>query len=135
LLQAIARVNRVFDEEGAPEKPFGFIVDYTGILKNLGEALASYDALQGFSDEDIARSLVSIRDESNKVPGAHAALLDIFKSVSNSFDAEAYARLLADEEVRSEFYRRLSEFSRTLTVALASPSFVEDTKPALSPRL
>ena len=54
LLQAIARVNRVSEEQGVPDKPFGFIVDYTGALKNLGAALASYDALEGFSDEDIA---------------------------------------------------------------------------------
>lgn len=134
LLQAIARVNRVYDEEGAPEKPFGFIIDYTGVLKNLGDALASYDALQGFSAEDIAQSIVAIRDEANKVPGAHAALLDIFRSVSNTYDAEAYARLLADEETREEFYRRLSEFSRTFTVALASPAFVENTKPELLKR-
>lgn len=134
LLQAIARVNRVFDEEGAPDKPFGFIIDYTGVLKNLGDALASYDALQGFSAEDIAQSIVAIRDEANKVPGAHAALLDIFRSVSNTYDAEAYARLLADEETREEFYRRLSEFSRTFTVALASPAFVENTKPELLKR-
>lgn len=134
LLQAIARVNRVFDEEGAPEKPFGFIIDYTGVLKNLGEALASYDALQGFSAEDIAQSIVAIRDEASKVPGAHAALLDIFRSVSNTYDAEAYARLLADEDVREEFYRRLSEFSRTFTVALASPEFVENTRPELLKR-
>lgn len=134
LLQAIARVNRVYDEEGAPEKPFGFIIDYTGVLKNLGDALASYDALQGFSTEDIAQSIVAIRDEANKVPGAHAALLDIFRSVSNTYDAEAYARLLADEDVREEFYRRLSEFSRTFTVALASPEFVENTRPELLKR-
>ncbi len=134
LLQAIARVNRVYDEEGASEKPFGFIIDYTGVLKNLGDALASYDALQGFSAEDIAQSIVAIRDEANKVPGAHAALLDIFRSVSNTYDAEAYARLLADEETREEFYRRLSEFSRTFTVALASPAFVENTKPELLKR-
>ncbi|MBX8826277.1 HsdR family type I site-specific deoxyribonuclease [Ochrobactrum sp. SFR4] len=134
LLQAIARVNRVYDEEGAPEKLFGFIIDYTGVLKNLGDALASYDALQGFSAEDIAQSIVAIRDEANKVPGAYAALLDIFRSVSNTYDAEAYARLLADEETREEFYRRLSEFSRTFTVALASPAFVENTKPELLKR-
>jgi len=131
LLQAIARVNRVFDEDGAPEKPFGFIIDYTGVLKNLGAALASYDALQGFSEEDIAQTVVAVREEAAKVPGAHAALLDVFKAVSNTFDAEAYARLLADEEVRDEFYRRLSEFSRALTVAHSSPSFVEQTKPEL----
>ena len=131
LLQAIARVNRVFDEEGAPEKPFGFIIDYNGILKDLVEALASYDALQGFNEEDISRSVVAIQQEADKVPAAHAALLDIFKAVSNTFDAEAYARLLSDEEVRADFYRRLSEFSRAFTVALASLSFVEGTKPDL----
>lgn len=134
LLQAIARVNRVFDEEGAPDKPFGFIIDYNGILKELADALASYDALQGFNDEDIARSITAIRDEAAKVPAAHAALLDIFKGISNSFDAEAYARLLSDERERAEFYRRLSDFSRTFTVALASPSFVESTKSELLKR-
>jgi type I restriction enzyme R subunit len=131
LLQAIARVNRVFDEEGALEKPFGYIIDYTGVLKNLGAALASYDALQGFNADDIAESIMSVRGEANKVPGAHAALLDVFKSVSNTFDAEAYARLLADQAVRQDFYDRLSAFGRTFAVALASPSFLESTKPEL----
>jgi type I restriction enzyme, R subunit len=131
LLQAIARVNRVFDEEGGPEKPFGFIIDYNGILRNLGEALANYDALQGFNEQDIAQTVVAIRDEAERVPGAHAALLDIFKGVGNAFDAEAYERLLADEAVRDDFYRRLSEFQRALKVALASPSFVEGSRPEL----
>jgi type I restriction enzyme R subunit len=58
----------------------------------------------------------------------------VFKSISNTFDAEAYARLLADEEIRAEFYRRLSEFSGAFAVALASPSFVEGTKPELLKR-
>ncbi|WP_374653527.1 type I restriction endonuclease subunit R [Dongia sp.] len=131
LLQAIARVNRVFDEEGAPDKPFGFIIDYTGVLKDLGAALASYDALQGFNQEDIASSISAIRDEAGKVPGAHAALLDVFKSVSNSFDAEAYARLLANDEIRIAFYSRLSTFSRAFSVALSSPAFVEEARPEL----
>ena len=75
---------------------------------------------------------MSIRVEANKVPDAHAALLDIFKSISNTFDAEAYARLLADEDIRDDFYRRLSDFSRAFTVALASPSFVEETKAGIA---
>ncbi|CAD5272947.1 Type I restriction enzyme R Protein [Bosea sp. 62] len=129
LLQAIARVNRVFDEDGAPEKPFGFIVDYTGVFKDLGEALSAYDELEGFSEVDIAQTIVAIREEAGKVPDAHAALLDVFKSISNTYDAEAYAKLLADEVIREEFYRRLTEFGRSLSVALASPSFIEATKP------
>jgi hypothetical protein len=32
-------VNRIFNEDGAPPKPFGYIVDYRGVLRNLGEAL------------------------------------------------------------------------------------------------
>src|SRR5436190_11842861 len=58
--------NRVFDEEDAPEKHFGFIIDYTGVLKDLGDAFASYDALQGFTEEDIAQIIVAIRHEANK---------------------------------------------------------------------
>ena len=131
LLQAIARVNRVFDEENSLEKPFGYIIDYMGVLKDLGQALASYDALQGFSEEDIAQTVLSIRVEANRLPDAHASLLDIFKSISNTFDAEGYARLLADEELRAEFYRRLTDFSQSFTVALASPSFVESMKSEL----
>ena len=68
LLQAIARVNRIFDEDGATDKPFGYIIDYTGVLKDLGEALASYDALQGFTEEDIAQTVVSIRVEASQGP-------------------------------------------------------------------
>ena len=131
LLQAIARVNRVFDEDVSQEKPFGYIIDYTGVLKDLGEALATYDALQGFSEEDIAQTIVSIRMEAGRVPDTHAALIDVFKSVSNTYDAEAYARLLADEKVRNDFYVRLAEFQKAFSVALASPSFMENTKPEL----
>ena len=49
LLQAIARVNRVFDDDGAPEKPFGYIIDYCGVLQDLGEALTASDALKDFN--------------------------------------------------------------------------------------
>src|SRR4029077_2993003 len=48
LLQAIARVNRLF--EG---KDFGYIVDYRGVLGELNEALETYNALEGFDSEDV----------------------------------------------------------------------------------
>ena len=129
LLQAIARVNRVFDEEGAPDKPFGFIIDYCGVLKHLGEALTANDALANFDEGDLNKTISSIADEARRLPEKHAALLDLFAGVSNAFDEEAYARTLADEALREEFYRALSAFSRTLTVAVASRTFVEETPP------
>lgn len=39
LLQAIARVNRLFEEDGE-EKQFGFILDYEGLLGDLPDVLA-----------------------------------------------------------------------------------------------
>jgi type I restriction enzyme, R subunit len=129
LLQAIARVNRVFDEEDAPPKPFGYVIDYCGVLKDLSEALSTYDALQGFDEGDLAQALTSISSEAEKLPDDHAALLDLFVSVSNVYDEEAYARALAELDLRKEFYDRLSAFSRALTVAVASRQFVESTAP------
>jgi type I restriction enzyme R subunit len=91
LLQAIARVNRVFDEEAAPDKPFGFIIDYCGVLKHLGEALTANDALANFDEGDLNKTISSIADEARRLPEKHAALLDLFAGVSNTFDEEAYA--------------------------------------------
>ena len=36
LLQAIARVNRLYEEDGE-EKQFGFILDYEGLLGRIGQ--------------------------------------------------------------------------------------------------
>ncbi|MBK8028805.1 MAG: type I restriction endonuclease subunit R [Chloroflexi bacterium] len=51
LLQAIARVNRLY--EG---KEFGYIVDYRGVLGELNEAMQTYNALEGFDLEDVQGS-------------------------------------------------------------------------------
>lgn len=125
LLQAIARVNRVFDADDAPPKPFGYIVDYCGVLGELNEALESYDALTGFDDADINSALFAIRTEAEKLPGLHSDLLDLFAGVANRYDQEAYAQALADEAMRDLFHRKLSAFASTLNVALSSRQFVE----------
>ena len=49
LLQAIARVNRLYeDESGGKAKDFGYVIDYVGVLGELDEALTTYSALEGF---------------------------------------------------------------------------------------
>ena len=40
LLQAIARVNRPYEDEDGLEKPAGFVLDFVGIFENLEKALA-----------------------------------------------------------------------------------------------
>jgi len=122
LLQAIARVNRLYDG-----KEFGFIVDYVSVLGELDNALTMYSAFEGFDESDLVGTLTSINSEIEKLPGRYSDLWDLFKTVKHSYDEEAYEVLLADEELREEFYSRLSEFGKTLSIALSSEKFLFET--------
>lgn len=119
LLQAIARVNRLY--EG---KEFGYIVDYASVLGELDEALTMYEAFEGFDEDDLAGTLTSINEEVFKLPQRYSDLWDLFKEVKNSKDEEAYEVLLADDELREEFYECLSAFSKSLGIALSSEQFI-----------
>lgn len=120
LLQAIARVNRL--HEG---KDFGYILDYQGVLANLDGALALYDKLPGFDEEDIEGTLTDVSETIKSLPQKHSDLWEIFETIANKYDREAYERLLADEAVRHRFYHRLSDYLRTLKLALSSVEFQE----------
>jgi type I restriction enzyme R subunit len=121
LLQAIARVNRLF--EG---KEHGLIVDYQGLLGSLDKALAAYDALAGYDEEDIADIVHSVKEEVNALPQRHADLLDVFRGVPPPADLEACRRHLADDDRRRDFYVKLAAFGRTLHTALSVAEFVND---------
>jgi len=55
LLQAIARVNRPYEEEGKFKKPCGFVVDFVGVLGKLKKALA-FDS----KEVDVSKLIESI---------------------------------------------------------------------------
>jgi len=125
LLQAIARVNRLFDG-----KDFGYIIDYRGVLQNLDEAFDLYGQLAEFDREgldDLAQALTDVSAEARKLPQRHSDLWDVFKAVRNTQDEEEYEQLLADEPLRDRFYERISSFSRTLGTALSSTGFLSET--------
>ena len=128
LLQAIARVNRLYeDESGSKAKDFGYIIDYVGVLGELDQALTTYSALEGFEAADLEGALTSIHEETRALPQRHAELWDLFKTVKNRKDEEAFEQLLADEKLRAEFYGRMSAYAKTLAIALSSERFVSDT--------
>lgn len=128
LLQAIARVNRLYDDdEGAKPKEFGYIIDYAGILGELDLALTTYSALEGFEEGDLAGALTSINDEVRQLPQRHAELWDVFKTVANRQDEEAFEQLLGDEKIRENFYDRLSAYAKTLAIAMSSEEFITTT--------
>ena len=122
LLQAIARVNRLY-----PDKEFGYIIDYYGVIENLGDALQVYSSFEEFDKEDLAGTFTNINEEVNKLPQKHAEVWDIFKTVANKRDAEAYQLILKDEAVRVIFYDKLASFAKCLKMALSSIQFHKTT--------
>ena len=118
LLQAIARVNRIY-----ADKEFGYIIDYYGVIENLDDALQMYSSFKEFDDEDLAGTLTNISDEIKKLPQKHSDLWDIFKTITNRRDAEAYQQLLKDEAIRVLFYDNLAAFAKSLKLALSSIQF------------
>lgn len=125
LLQAIARVNRIY--EG---KDYGFILDYYGVLGELDKALTAYEELSGYDEDDIAGTLISVAQEIKTLPQKHADLWDIFKEIKNRTDEEEFEQLLFDEELRHKFYEKLIAYSKTLGIALSSEKFHEEVSQA-----
>ena len=119
LLQAIARVNRLFDENGK-EKQFGFIVDYEGLLGELDEALSTYSAFEGYDADDLVGTVHDVKEEIRKLPQLHDQLWDLFKPVRNKKDMEQFEQHLADDDIREEFYSRLKAFTRCFHISLSS---------------
>jgi len=115
LLQAIARVNRLY--EG---KDFGFIIDYRGLLGDLDKALTTYSGLSNFDEDDIASAVLDIKEEIARVKTHYTNLQELFSGVVNKSDQESYEVYLADEEKRKQFYDYLSEYARALKTALSS---------------
>ena len=123
LLQAIARVNRVY-----PGKDYGYVIDYAGIMEELQEAMDTYaTAEDGFDPKEIAEALTSIKIEIAKLPVAYEELIELFKTIKNKKDISEFVALLADEALREEFYKKFSVFARILKIALSSIDFHNET--------
>jgi type I restriction enzyme R subunit len=122
LLQAIARVNRLF--EG---KDFGYIIDYRGVLGELNQAINLYDALADFDAEDVVGTLADVSEQIERLPQLHSDLWAIFASVVNQRDREQMERHLEAEDRRARFYEALTDYARVLAIALASVQFYSDT--------
>jgi len=123
LLQAIARVNRIY-----PDKEFGYIVDYYGVIENLDDALQLYSSFEDFDDQDLEGTMTNISDEIKKLPQKHSDLWDIFKTITNKRDVEAYQQLLKDEAIRVLFYDKLAAFAKSFKLALSSIQFHRDVE-------
>ncbi|MDX4026596.1 HsdR family type I site-specific deoxyribonuclease [Aliarcobacter skirrowii] len=115
LLQAIARVNRLYDG-----KDYGYIVDYRGLLGELDQALTNYASLDGFDPEDLTGAVVDVRTEIAKAKTYYTHLEDLFSDVKFKDDLESYVVVLADIAKRDDFKEWLSHLARAFKLALSS---------------
>lgn len=122
LLQAIARVNRVYKN-----KYCGFVVDYVGVLKHLKEALAIY------ADEDIeeiSQVVVNKARSKDELRYTHSQIEDFFKKfqIDNwRENVEECIDLLVDEKIRDEFINIVRAFNRALDKVLPDPEALKYT--------
>ena len=133
LLQAIARVNRIY-----PGKDFGLIVDYWGLFAKLSSALDMYSdqnsGLSGFNPEDLEGSIQTAKEEKDRLEKSYKELWTIFSDVDidkNSFRAWVDFFDKGNDEdsikARKNFYEKLSSFSKMMTLAVSSYSLYQMT--------
>ncbi len=126
LLQAIARVNRVYKD-----KSVGYVVDYVGIFNHLEEALAIY------ANEDIEEITQVVKNKAKSIDELHytrGKIENFFKEngIENwRENIEDCLDLLADEIKRNEFINLVRNFSRALDAIYPDPralDYVKDLK-------
>jgi type I restriction enzyme R subunit len=119
LLQAIARVNRT-----AKNKSRGYVVDYYGLSDYLQEAL------EVFSDTDVAGALISLKDEIPQLKALHTKVIKYFKGMKLN-DVDTCVSSLSDEAHRQGFEQDFRAFSKQLEVIMpdtAATPYINDAK-------
>ncbi|MCS7109780.1 MAG: DUF3387 domain-containing protein, partial [Candidatus Micrarchaeota archaeon] len=123
LLQAIARVNRVYKN-----KSCGFVIDYVGVLKHLRESLAIY------ADEDIDEISQVVKEKAKSIDElryTYNILKDFFKkyNIENwQENIDECIDLLVDEEIRDEFISIVRRFNRAMDAVLPDPETLKFSK-------
>ncbi|MCD6402441.1 type I restriction endonuclease subunit R [bacterium] len=120
LVQAIARVNRVFKD-----KPGGLIVDYIGIADDLRKSLSIYTM------ETIREILVDVKEVLNLLKEKYDIVSSFFYGINyenweklspeekSKLVTLAYDRICKDEEIKKKFVRNFIALKKLY--ALASP--------------
>jgi type I restriction enzyme R subunit len=107
LLQAIARVNRPYED-----KNHGLVVDYYGVSDELKEALSM------FSQDDVERAMVPLSDKQPELEASHAKAISYFEDLD---EVEDCLQTLEPEDKRVEFNKAYRRFSKLMDVVMPDP--------------
>lgn len=109
LLQAIARVNRVYDDD----KTVGFVIDYVGMGNHMKKAL---DAYWEKEQQEISGSLTDLNELNNELESSHKDLLKVFdeNGISLFSDPDDIYNIFYDDNIRHNFSEAFKRFSKAL---------------------
>jgi len=124
LLQAIARVNRVFDgDAGKPRKTAGLIVDYSKNAKNLKSAL---ELFSNFDPADIENALMDTDSQIKRLQECFESLREPFAGIADKNDVNAYVdKLKSDEKAREKFKEDVNACIRQFSLCRALHDFYD----------
>ena len=126
LLQAIARVNRLFDgDEGKQAKTNGLIVDYSKNAKNLKNAL---ELFSNYDPSDINRALLDTEEQIKVLESLYQKLHGTFADIKDVYNTDAYVQKLSDpnnEEIKKQFYADVNNFIKTFSSCSCLYDFYE----------
>jgi type I restriction enzyme R subunit len=123
LMQAIARVNRVYKD-----KPGGLVVDYIGIGQDLRKAMATYlqSGGEGSPVVDIKEAIAGMKEK-----------FEIVEQMFNGFDFKQYFKvdtaqklqvllgaqnfILSDQKLKDRFLKEVTLLSRLFAMSIPSP--------------
>ncbi len=120
LMQAIARVNRVFKD-----KPGGLVVDYLGLVDQLQQALADYSEAGGQGEAALRQeeAVVLMREKYEVVASMfhgfeYAALLQAEPRARLAGIASAMEHILQLEDGKERYLREVDALSKTFALAV-----------------
>jgi type I restriction enzyme R subunit len=124
LLQAIARVNRLFkNEDEKLPKTAGYIIDYSENAKNLDSAMklfGNYDA------DDVRGALIDLPGKIKDLEKAYGNVDNYFKALPNRQDQEEYIKRFEEEKDRRDFYNSVNDLLKNLNECLALRDFANN---------
>lgn len=111
LLQAIARVNRPYEDDSGRRKPAGFVLDFVGIFEKLEKALA-FDTQDV---EDVKKVVTEIellkKTFAERMDCARVDYLPISKGFTGDKATEKVLAHFLDEDIRQTFYKFFRELA------------------------
>ena len=117
LLQAIARVNRPYEDDDGHAKPCGFVLDFVGIFEKLEKALAF--------DSDVVASIIKNIDTLRMLFKAY--IEDVAKpylDLAQGWDDKSKERAIeyfADKEAREGFFRFFKQVQNIYDILSPDP--------------